>query len=92
MIPQSKDITYIRNQLTELKNLEDKYLEDSLIRLKENSLKKQLENQEREKKMKELDKDIKNINNSNKIQKYDTPKESNQKIDDFFKQFENNGQ
>lgn len=42
--------------------------------------------------MKELDKDIKNINNSNKIQKYDTPKESNQKIDDFFKQFENNGQ
>ena len=39
LIPKTKDITFIRNKLSELKNLEDKYLEDSLIKLKENSLK-----------------------------------------------------
>jgi general secretion pathway protein D len=39
LIPKSKDITFIRNKLSELKNLEDKYLEDSLIKLKQNTLK-----------------------------------------------------
>ncbi|MDD2291662.1 MAG: secretin N-terminal domain-containing protein [Aliarcobacter sp.] len=39
LIPKSKDITFIRNKLSELKNLEDKYLEDSLIKLKQNALK-----------------------------------------------------
>jgi general secretion pathway protein D len=39
LIPKSKDITFIRNKLSELKSLEDKYLEDSLIKLKQNALK-----------------------------------------------------
>lgn len=43
MIPKSKDITYIREQLSELKKLEDKYLQDSLSIIKDNS-KKEKEN------------------------------------------------
>ncbi|KLE05795.1 hypothetical protein N5U00_07185 [Aliarcobacter butzleri] len=64
MIPKSKDITYIREQLSELKKLEDKYLQDSLSIIKDNS-KKDKENifvennendnkSEHEKKVKEI--------------------------------------
>ena len=64
MIPKSKDITYIREQLSELKKLEDKYLQDSLSIIKDNS-KKHKENifvennendnkSEHEKKVKEI--------------------------------------
>jgi len=75
LIPKTKDITFIRNKLSELKSLEDKYLEDSLIKLKENSLKKKALDKNREEKLKELDKQIKeveinsNINNHEKIVK-----------------------
>ena len=66
LIPKTKDITFIRNKLSELKSLEDKYLEDSLIKLKENSLKKILQDKNREEKSKLLDKEIKEIEtNSN---------------------------
>lgn len=61
LIPKTKDITFIRNKLSELKTLEDKYLEDSLIKLKENSLKKRVQNKNTEEKLKELDKEIKEI-------------------------------
>lgn len=44
MIPKSKDITFVRNELAQLKNLEDKYLQDSLIRIKEDAIKKEEEN------------------------------------------------
>ncbi|WP_418187538.1 type II secretion system protein GspD [Aliarcobacter lanthieri] len=30
LVPKNKDLTYIRDKLTELKNLEDRYLEESL--------------------------------------------------------------
>ncbi|MBU3015866.1 type II secretion system secretin GspD [Poseidonibacter lekithochrous] len=38
IIPKSKDLTYVRNQLAQLKILEDKYLRDSLIRLKQKQI------------------------------------------------------
>jgi len=38
IIPESKDLTYVRNQLAQLKILEDKYLRDSLIRLKQKQI------------------------------------------------------
>lgn len=62
MIPKAKDITYVRNQLSELKNLEDKYLEDSLIRLKENAIKKKIEAKKREEKIDDLNKQLKDLN------------------------------
>ena len=62
MIPKSKDITYVRNQLSELKNLEDKYLEDSLIRLKENAIEKKIEAKKREEKIDDLNEQLKDLN------------------------------
>lgn len=58
MIPKSKDITYVRNQLSELKNMEDKYLDESLIRLKEAAIKKKADAKKREDKLKALDKEL----------------------------------
>ncbi len=55
IIPKSKDLTYVRNQLAELKILEDGYLKKSLIRLKEKQLKQQAENLEYQKQLDELD-------------------------------------
>ena len=34
VIPKNKDLSYVRNELSKLKNLEDKFLEEALIRLK----------------------------------------------------------
>ncbi len=65
LIPQTKDITFVRNQLAELKSMEDKYLEDSLIRLKKEALKKKLDKQVREKEIEELNDKIKDANKSN---------------------------
>jgi general secretion pathway protein D len=62
LIPKSKDITYVRNQLAELKGMEDKYLEDSLIRLKENAIKKKIETQKREEKITKLNNQLKDLN------------------------------
>ncbi len=58
MVPKSKDITYVRNQLSELKAMEDKYLQDSLIRLKEDAVKKKADAKKREDKLKALDKEL----------------------------------
>ncbi|MAC85065.1 MAG: type II secretion system protein GspD [Arcobacter sp.] len=55
IIPKSKDLTYVRNQLSQLKNLEDKYLKDSLLRLKENQIKKIEQDKLYDIKTKELD-------------------------------------
>ena len=70
LIPKSKDITFVRNQLAELKALEDKFLEDSLIRLKKESLKKKLDTKKRNDELLELQKKInkideKKVNNNN---------------------------
>ncbi|AXH12179.1 type II secretion system secretin GspD [Halarcobacter bivalviorum] len=79
IIPKSKDLTYIRNQLAELKILEGKYLRQSLIRLKEKQLKQKENDKEYKKKVDKLDKElnsskeekIKNFNQQTSIQKYD---------------------
>ena len=55
LIPKTKDITFVRNKLSELKNLEDRYLENSLIKLREEQLKKE-----------ELS-TVKKINNKNEL-------------------------
>ncbi|RXI30856.1 general secretion pathway protein GspD [Arcobacter defluvii] len=69
MIPKAKDITYVRNQLAELKGMEDRYLADSLIRLKEDAIKKKLEAQKREEKIKNLNEQLKDLNSETSINK-----------------------
>lgn len=53
IIPKSKNLTYIREQLTELKILEDKYTNDLILRLEKRKLKIQKEKIKREKKLQE---------------------------------------
>jgi len=47
IVPKSKDLTYVRNQLTQLKMLEDKYTKDTILKLEEAKLKKQKEDKKR---------------------------------------------
>lgn len=61
IIPQSKDLTFVRNQLAELKLLEEKFLKDSLIRLKEKQVRRIKENMDHEKKLKALDEELEEI-------------------------------
>ncbi|MBU0924827.1 hypothetical protein KKG81_08085 [bacterium] len=65
LIPKTKDITFVRNKLSELKNLEDRYLADSLVRLKEESLKKKIEGKNREEKINNLNKELEKYENKN---------------------------
>jgi general secretion pathway protein D len=65
LIPKSKDLTYVRNELAKLKAMEDKYLQDTLIKLKEAKLIKEKQNKEYQKKMKSLDKKIAELTNTN---------------------------
>jgi general secretion pathway protein D len=71
MIPKAKDITYVRDQLAELKGMEDRYLEESLVRLKEDAIKKRVDAKKREEKIKGLNSQLKDLNG-----------ETSQKIED----------
>ncbi|PLY05695.1 MAG: general secretion pathway protein GspD [Arcobacter sp.] len=55
IIPKDKDLTYVRNELSKLKNLEDKFLEEVLINLR---AKKEVKNN--------LEAENKNLNNRQK--------------------------
>ncbi|RXK12175.1 type II secretion system protein GspD [Halarcobacter mediterraneus] len=60
IVPKSKDLTFVRNQLAKLKALEDRFLEKSLIRLKEEQIKKIQEKRKFKERMKELDEELGN--------------------------------
>ena len=66
LIPKSKDITYVRNKLSELKLLEDKFLKDSLIRLKENKIKSRQDEVVFREKLEALDKELKTLESEKK--------------------------
>ena len=57
IIPKSEDLTYIRNQLAELKLLEDKYIKETIFRLEKSKLRAKKEDLEREEKILELKED-----------------------------------
>ena len=80
MIPKAKDITYVRNQLAELKGMEDKYLEDSLIRLKEDAIKKKIDTQKREKKITELNNQMKDLSNEKSNSQVDNSSVHEQRV------------
>ncbi|MDY3199693.1 MAG: secretin N-terminal domain-containing protein [Arcobacter sp.] len=86
MIPKAKDITYVRNQLAELKGMEDRYLEDSLIRLKEEAIKKKVETKHREEKIKELNEQLKDLNNEKIIQTSDDKTEHEKRVKEILGQ------
>ena len=63
LIPKAKDITYVRNKLSKLKQLEDDYLEDSLIRLKKEEIKRKIVLKEKQKEQEDLDNQLKKLDN-----------------------------
>jgi len=65
LIPKTKDITFVRNKLSELKNLEDKYLADSLLRLRAESLKKKIDEKDRESKIIKLNEKLETLDSEN---------------------------
>lgn len=64
IIPKSKDLTYVREQLSELKVLEDRYLKNSLIRLKQKQIKAQQEKTNYDMKLHDLDEKLNKSKNS----------------------------
>jgi general secretion pathway protein D len=64
IIPKTKDLSYIRNQLSELKLLEDRYTKDLELRLEQKRLDEADRDIERNEKAKELE-ERKNTNNNN---------------------------
>lgn len=93
IIPKSKDLTYVRNKLSELKLLEDKYLKDSLIRLKQKQILDLKENNFYESKINELEKEyqkakkLKNKNSSENIfsnESKDTRTEHQKRVSEVF--------
>jgi len=55
IVPKSKDLTYIRNKLAQLKLLEEKYTKDTILKLEKARLKAKKQDLEREKEKIELD-------------------------------------
>jgi len=54
IIPKSKDLTFVRNQLAQLKLLEDKYTKDAILRLEEMKYKSKNEDKIREEKLHDI--------------------------------------
>jgi len=61
IIPKSKDLTYVRDQLSELKLLEDKYTKDTILRLEHARLESSKRDIKREKNKIELDRKRRDI-------------------------------
>lgn len=55
IVPKSKDLTYVRNQLSELKLLEEKYTKDTILRLEKAKLQSKSQDLDREKQTFELE-------------------------------------
>jgi general secretion pathway protein D len=66
IVPKSKDLTYIRNQLAQLKILEDKYTKDTILRLKQAKLKSKQDDIIRDEEVKQIDKTQKALSSKRK--------------------------
>ncbi len=78
IIPKSKDLTFVRNKLSELKILEDKYLDEALIRLKQKKIKRNIEEKINKLKLQKLNDELnyrksKSLNKKDIYNKYTKP-------------------
>jgi len=85
IVPKSKDLTYVRNKLAQLKLLENKFTKDAIFRLEKVKLRVKRENLTREKEKITLDKDTLDLKeemldfSKNKKDYYDDKKENQNK-------------
>ncbi|MEA3513306.1 MAG: secretin N-terminal domain-containing protein [Campylobacterota bacterium] len=89
IVPKSEDLTYVRNQLAELKLLEDKYTKDTILRLDKMKLKakkqdlKRAENRiELDEEKRDLKDDMIDFSEDKKDYEDDKKEELNEKLDD----------
>jgi len=81
IVPKSEDLTYIRNQLSELKILEDKYTKETILRLEKAKLKAKRDDLSREQEIISLDEERNDLKeemidfSENKKEYYDDKKE-----------------
>lgn len=83
IVPKTKDLTYIRNQLTQLKLLEDKYTKDTLLRLEKQKLQYDMEDKQREEKFEELLEDRKDFEEEYNQKEKEAQKTANQKHQEY---------
>ncbi|HIP55585.1 MAG TPA: type II secretion system protein GspD [Arcobacter sp.] len=86
IIPKSKDLTFVRNQLAQLKLLEDKYTKDTIIRLSKAKLEAKKEKLQRDADKSKLDEEHLEVDNKINYLKLSPNKQNNQKeyIDKIF--------
>ena len=65
IVPKTKDLTYVRDQLAQLKLLEEKYTKDTILRLEKTKLKNKQDDLIRETKLKTIHKELKKYNSAN---------------------------
>jgi len=80
IIPKSKDLTYVRNELAQLKQLEDKYLEETLIKLKEKQIEEVVSKKKNKNKLLELEKKYQKVKNE-EVQLISQNEEINRRIE-----------
>jgi general secretion pathway protein D len=68
IVPKSKDLTFVREQLAKLKILEEKYTQDEIVRLKQLQLKLKENKLQTKKTIKELDSKLDEDSNSTKAE------------------------
>ncbi|PLY08332.1 MAG: type II secretion system protein GspD [Arcobacter sp.] len=87
LIPKAKDLTYVRNELSKLKAIEDEYLKKSLIRLKQNQIKEQKKNKEFEERLRDLDDELNTVKRENNASKTNGSINDNQKHQQRMKEY-----
>jgi general secretion pathway protein D len=89
IVPKSKDLTYVRNQLAQLKLLEDKYTKDAILRLEKeklvqnsNDLEREIEKIEVDKKKRDIKDDMLDFSEDQKDYYDDKKEEESEALDD----------
>jgi general secretion pathway protein D len=83
IVPKTKDLTYVRNQLAQLKLLENKYTKDSILRLEKEKLQEKTNDLKREIEKIDIDKQKEELKNnmiefSKEKEEYDNIKKNKQ--------------
>lgn len=68
IVPKSKDLTYIREQLSQLRFLEDKYTKDTIIKLEKAKIEAKRENEKRKEDYKDLIEDSDDVYSNEDIE------------------------
>ncbi|MBN2782062.1 MAG: hypothetical protein JXQ66_02350, partial [Campylobacterales bacterium] len=84
IVPQSKDLTYIRDQLTMLKMLEDKFSKDVILQLEKSKLEYKVEDKERQEELEDVQEEIEEFDEDERIEQESGLDAHDRKIQELF--------